>query len=109
MSRTRAANGEAFREADKVRFCAEVADGMNALSAQFFVHRDLAARNVLLGSGMVCKVADFGLSRGVQAVDDGNADSENYYRSERGCFPVKWTPPEGPCTSGTTTTKTEHV
>ncbi len=35
---------------------------MAQLALHNFVHRDHAARNVLLGSGMVCKVADFGLS-----------------------------------------------
>ena len=35
-----------------------------------------AARNVLLGSGLVCKVADFGLSRRVQTEDN----TGDYYR-----------------------------
>ena len=54
------------------------------LGAHNFIHRDLAARNVLLGSGrigsdrsgMVCKVADFGLSRRVQTEDN----TGDYYR-----------------------------
>ncbi|XP_015747812.1 PREDICTED: ephrin type-B receptor 1-B-like, partial [Acropora digitifera] len=40
-----------------------VASGMKYLSGMNYVHRDLAARNVLVSEGMVCKVADFGLSR----------------------------------------------
>jgi len=28
------------------------------------IHRDLAARNILLGESLICKIADFGLSRG---------------------------------------------
>ena len=31
----------------------------------YFVFQDLAARNVLVSESMVCKVADFGLSREV--------------------------------------------
>ena len=61
---------------EKYRYCKQIADGMRHLAAHAFVHRDLATRNVLLGSGMVCKVADFGLSRRVQT-DDNNGD---YYR-----------------------------
>ena len=38
------------------------------------LHRDLAARNVLLGDGMVCKIADFGLARDV-------AEKNMYYRT----------------------------
>ena len=44
-----------------------------------------------------CKVADFGLSRGTQAKDDGaGGDDEGaaYYRSAKGTFPVRWTSPE---------------
>jgi serine/threonine protein kinase len=66
----RAANGVPVDPATKLRFCAEVADGMGHLAQHHFVHRDLAARNVLLSSGMVCKVADFGLSRRVQTEEN---------------------------------------
>ena len=86
-----AADGDAFPYATKYKFCKEVADGMAHLAQHNFVHRDLAARNVLLGSGMICKVADFGLSRRVQT-DDNTGD---YYRSSSGIIPVRWTAPEG--------------
>ena len=87
----RAADGDAFSAAEKCDFCKEIADGMAHLAQHNFVHRDLAARNVLLGSGMVCKVADFGLSRRVQTEDN----TGDYYRSSSGIIPVRWTAPEG--------------
>ena len=85
------ADGEPFPPGVKYRFCKEIADGMQHLAERTFVHRDLAARNILLGTGMVCKVADFGLSRRVQT-DDNTGD---YYRSTSGVLPVRWTSPEG--------------
>ena len=87
----RAGDGDALPLDVKYRFCSEIAAGMAHLGEHNFIHRDLAARNVLLGSGMVCKVADFGLSRRVQT-DDNTGD---YYRSTNGVIPVRWTAPEG--------------
>ena len=75
----------------RYRFCKEIADGMVHLSERKFVHRDLAARNVLLATGMVAKVADFGLSRQVETEDNSN----EYYKSHGGMVPVRWTAPEG--------------
>jgi serine/threonine protein kinase len=76
MLKRRAGNGEAFGMLTKHRFCAEIAAGMSVLASNHVVHRDLATRNVLLASGMVCKVGDFGMSRQVQS-DDNTGD---YYR-----------------------------
>ena len=91
LLKKRAADGDAISGKTKCRLCKEVADGMAHLAKLNFVHRDLAARNVLLGSGMVCKVADFGLSRRVQTEDN----TGDYYRSSSGIIPVRWTAPEG--------------
>ena len=92
LLRKRAADGGVFGAAIKHRFCSDIAAGMAHLALHNFVHRDLAARNVLLAFGLVCKVADFGLSRRVQTEDN----SGDYYRSSNGgLLPVRWTAPEG--------------
>jgi serine/threonine protein kinase len=84
----------------KRRLLMEVACGMQHLAVSRYIHRDLAARNVLIASGLVAKVADFGLSRNgkaskdVSEEDDAEGGAADYYRSKTGQFPVRWTSPE---------------
>ena len=44
----------------KLQFALHTAKGMEHLASLRFIHRDLAARNVLIATGMIAKVADFG-------------------------------------------------
>ncbi|XP_058807521.1 muscle, skeletal receptor tyrosine protein kinase-like isoform X1 [Phymastichus coffea] len=65
----------------------QIAAGMAYLAAQRFVHRDLACRNCLVGSGLVVKIADFGMSRDVYTCD--------YYKiGGSRLLPVRWMSPE---------------
>eukprot|EP00800_Vazella_pourtalesii_P015708 TRINITY_DN4310_c1_g1_i2.p1 TRINITY_DN4310_c1_g1~~TRINITY_DN4310_c1_g1_i2.p1 ORF type:complete len:838 (-),score=123.43 TRINITY_DN4310_c1_g1_i2:133-2646(-) len=70
-----------------LRFCIDIATGMEYLASKNCVHRDLAARNILLTRNMVCKIADFGMSREFK-------ENYDYYKSSGGLIPVKWTAPE---------------
>lgn len=81
--------------AQRAKMCLEIASGMTYLIASSFSHRDLAARNVLLDSTFQAKIADFGLARGIKSAKEGpekDADGgeEEYYRSQKGVFPVRW-------------------
>ena len=72
----------------------QVALGMVALHARGVLHRDLAARNVLVGVDLVCKVADYGLSREV-------AEDRDYYRHRTDrAVPLRWMAPEVRCGAG---------
>jgi serine/threonine protein kinase len=98
MLKKAAGEGEPIALMDKMQMAREVAQGMTHLSNEHFIHRDLACRNVLYSEGM-CKIADFGLSRGgggecTTAENEDAATHEDYYKSTAGVFPVRWTAPE---------------
>ena len=68
------------------RFCKEIAFAMEYLAKKKFIHRDLAARNVLVAKDLTCRLADFGMCRGMRSAD--------YYTSNGGQIPLRWTSPE---------------
>ncbi|XP_022101409.1 fibroblast growth factor receptor-like isoform X2 [Acanthaster planci] len=68
-------------------FACQVVRGMEYLESKQCIHRDLATRNILLGEGMICKVADFGLARDV-------AERSQYEMQSQGRVPVRWMAPE---------------
>ncbi len=70
-----------------IKILGDVASGMRYLSDMNYIHRDLAARNILINKDLVCKVADFGLSR---EIDNDSLE----YTTKGGKIPIRWTAPE---------------
>lgn len=81
------ANDGKFQTIQLIGMLRGIAAGMNYLSDMNYVHRDLAARNVLVNAQLVCKIADFGLSREIENACDA-------YTTRGGKIPVRWTAPE---------------
>ncbi|CAD6192593.1 unnamed protein product [Caenorhabditis auriculariae] len=75
----------ALRLKDLIAIAWQISDALSFLASKGFVHRDVAARNVLLCTGLVVKLGDFGMCR--------KMISDVYMgKSER--LPIKWMAPE---------------
>jgi Eph receptor B1 len=81
------ANDGKFQTIQLIGMLRGIAAGMSYLADMNYVHRDLAARNVLVNASLICKIADFGLSREIENASDA-------YTTRGGKIPVRWTAPE---------------
>ncbi|XP_060036936.1 macrophage colony-stimulating factor 1 receptor isoform X2 [Erinaceus europaeus] len=80
-------DGRPLELRDLLHFSSQVAQGMAFLASKNCIHRDVAARNVLLTSGHVAKIGDFGLARDIM-------NDSNYIVKGNARLPVKWMAPE---------------
>uniref|UniRef100_A0A914W6T2 Protein kinase domain-containing protein n=1 Tax=Plectus sambesii TaxID=2011161 RepID=A0A914W6T2_9BILA len=71
---------------DLMWFSLQIAEAMEFLSNQSILHRDIALRNMLLASGYIVKVADFGLSRKIE--------NDLYQPSNTFALPIAYLAPE---------------
>lgn len=80
-------NGDTLDIGGLRKLASDVACGMAYLESRDYVHRDLAGRNVLVCSGSVAKVSDFGMLR---HLEENNA----LQTAGTNLFNVLWAPPE---------------
>ncbi|XP_035701631.1 tyrosine-protein kinase receptor torso [Folsomia candida] len=76
-------NTTLFGNITLVRWCKEIAEGMEFLAGNNVLHGDLAARNCLLDSQLSIKISDFGLSRKLY-------DYRNYVKRSKAPLPWRW-------------------
>ncbi|XP_035704020.1 serine/threonine-protein kinase ppk4-like isoform X2 [Folsomia candida] len=56
---------------DLRKYMTQVAQGLSFLHEAKIIHRDLKPRNILIFKGTIAKIADFGISREVESIDEG--------------------------------------
>ena len=61
--------GSLISKMSLLEYIQQLSSAMVHLESKNYVHRDIAARNVLVSTATVVKLADFGLSRGLEDSD----------------------------------------
>ncbi|EHB04759.1 Proto-oncogene tyrosine-protein kinase Fyn [Heterocephalus glaber] len=73
--------GRALKLPNLVDMAAQVAAGIGYIECMNYIHRDLRSANILVGNGLICKIADFGLAWLIE---------DNEYTARQGAkFPIK--------------------
>ncbi|XP_047996645.1 tyrosine-protein kinase hopscotch [Leguminivora glycinivorella] len=80
--------GDKLRTAHLLKYCLDIASGMDHVSSKGIVHRDLATRNILVVNKYHVKISDFGLARILPREED------NYRLKTLRLLPVNWYAPE---------------
>ena len=78
--------GKSSKLTQLIEIATQIIAGMTYLETCNYIHRDLAARNILVGENLICKIADFGLARVIEA------DFYEIHGKEK--LAIKWTAPE---------------
>ncbi|KAG6456774.1 hypothetical protein O3G_MSEX009942 [Manduca sexta] len=80
--------GDKLRISHLLKYCKDIATGMDHVSAKNMVHRDLATRNILVVNKYHVKISDFGLARIIP-----KEESAYRLKTER-LLPINWYAPE---------------